>query len=142
VVAANISTALKPIPGLSSLASNTAITSNSDTGNALNNWMQSGDSTMPPILKQKAQERINWQGPKAIICGMLLVVFVLISVRLWRHLLKARTLTATKCNTKEIMIIVVGIASVAITLLLIIMTVANMQGAIAPLAISLLGAGG
>jgi len=142
VVAANISTTLKPIPGFTTLARNTAIASNSDAEKALNNWVQSGDSTIPPILKQKAQERINWQRPKAIICGILLVVFVLISMQLWRYIIKARTTSETKWSKKEVMIFVGGIVSVAITLLLVIMFVANLQGAIAPLTISLLGAGG
>lgn len=142
VVMANVSTALKPIPGFTSLTANTAITTNGDIGKALNNWVQSADTAMPPILKQKAQERINWQRPKAIICGILLVVFVMISIRLWRYLIKSRTLSETKWSIKEIVLFVGGIASIAITLLLVIMAVANMQGAIAPLTISLLGAGG
>lgn len=142
VVAANISTALKPLPGFTSLASNTSTSSASKTGKALNNWVRSGDSTMPTVLKQKVEDRIQWQRPKAIICGMLLVVFVLVSVRLWRYVLKARTLTDTKWSIKEILAFIGGSLSVAISLLLVVMFAANTQGAIAPIAISLLGAGG
>lgn len=142
VVAANISTALKPIPGFTTLASSTSTASDSKVGIALNEWVQSGKSALPSSLKQKAQERVSWQRPKAIICGLLLIVFVLVNLRVWGYLIKARAQSETKWSIKEIIILVGGTVSVAITLLLVIMFIANTQGAIAPLAISLLGAGG
>lgn len=142
VVAANISTALNPIPGFTSLASNTTTSTNSESGQALNEWVQSGDKNVPPILKQKVKARISWQRPKAIICGILLVLCVVASVQIWRYLIKVRSPPKIKWSIKEIFILIVGIGSVALSLLLIIMLVANTQGAIAPLVISLLGAGG
>jgi hypothetical protein len=87
-VVANASTVLNPLPGFTSLADTTTMPTDSVVGQALNQWVQSGNNNFPPILKQKVKDRILWQRPKAIICGVFLILLVLLSVRFWDALIK------------------------------------------------------
>jgi hypothetical protein len=111
-------------------------------GRALDEWIQSGDGKVPPVLEQQVQERLAWQRPKAIICGILLVVFAALSVRLWGALIRARRASEPKWRLKENTCFVAGIVTVGFSLLMMVMAVANMQAAIAPITITVLGPGG
>ena len=141
IVAANATNAFNPVPGFSLLADSSSISTNTVAGRALNEWIQSGNGNVPPVLEQKVQERIAWQRPKAIICGMLLVVFVVLSVRLWSALIRATRANEPKWQLKENTFFVAGIVTVAFSLLMMVMVVANMQAAIAPITITVLGVG-
>ena len=138
---ANLSTALKPLPGLTTLASYTAVPSDSVSGKALINWVESGSKTFPPALKAKVQDRIEWQRPKAIICGILLVVFIIGTIRVWDYLITKSRDSDSEWTIKDRVLILGGSATFVCCLLLAIMVVANTQGAIGPITISLLGAG-
>jgi hypothetical protein len=141
IVAANATNAFNPVPGFSLLAGSSSTSSNSAAGRALNEWIQSGNGNVPPVLEQKVQERIAWQKPKAIICGILLVVSAVLSLRLWNALIEATRASETKWRRNEYTLFVAGIATVAFSLLMTVMVVANMQAAIAPITITLLGVG-
>lgn len=138
---ANLSTSLKPLPGFTSLASSTTVPSDSVTGKAMVNWIQSGSNTIPLVLKEKIQDRINWQRPKSIICGVILTAFVVATIRIWVYLIKKSRDTESKWSLKDRALMFVGGTTFTCCLLLVIMVVANTQGAIGPIAISLLGAG-
>jgi hypothetical protein len=142
VWAANLSTSLKPLPGFTSLASSTTVPSDSATGKALIQWVQSGSSIFPPTLKEKAQDRIDWQRSKAIICGLLLVVVIVINARVWSSVIQKSKVSTLPWSLKDRTLMLVGGATFLGCLLLVIMVVANAQGAIAPIAISLFGTGG
>lgn len=142
VWAANLSTTLNPLPGFTSLASTTTVPDDSATGKVLTNWVQSASTTFPPVLEAKVQKRINWQRPKTVICGMLLIVFIVVTVRVWSYLIKQSKTGELECSFKVRALIFIGMVTFASCLLLAVMVVANAQGAIGPIAISLLGIGG
>lgn len=141
VFAANLSTVLKPLPGFTSLALSTTVPSDSQTGTELIQWAQSNDKTPPQALQQKVQDRISWQRPKAIICSLLLVIFTVVTVYIWSHLIKRSRMDGAKSTPKDRLLMIAGSGTFALCLLLAIMAVANAQGALAPYVISLLGAG-
>ena len=142
VVAANATNAFNPLPGFSSLVSSSAIRSDSAVGDALNGWITSGSGKIPPVIEQRIHDRIAWQEPKAVVCGIGLIALVALSVFLWRMLIKAMEPVGPKRRLKKVVLSTAGSAAVAIALLLMVMTVANLQGAIAPMTISILGANG
>lgn len=139
---ANLSTSLKPLPGFRALAESTTVPIDSEVGNALNDWVQSGENTFPPILKQKVQDRIDWQRPKAITCGVLLVIIVAISIRLWSYLINKSKSSELQWSIADRLLMIVGAVTFISCLVLAVMVVANAQGAIGPITISLLGVGG
>lgn len=138
---ANLSTTLKPLPGFTSLASSTTVPSDSVTGKALNNWIGSGSNVFPPVLKEKVQDRINWQRPKAIICGILLAIFVVVTVRIWVYLIKKSRNNELSWTYIDRTLMFAGGGTFMCCLLLVVMVVANAQGAIGPITISLIGVG-
>lgn len=140
VVAANVSTALKPQPGFRLLAESTTTAPASAEGQALTAWIQSPDNTLPPVLEQKAQDRISWQRPKAIICGILFIASLIGSWYVWSYLLSVAQIENKLSGAKQKILIAVGVMGAFVSMLLIVMTLANMQGSIAPVAISVLGA--
>ena len=140
--AANLSTVLNPLPGFSSLASSTSVPSDSTTGRAITGWVASGSAEVPLVLKEKIQERINWQRPKAVICGLLLILFTALTVGLWGSLIKKSRTDKLVWSYGDRALMIIGGVLFVLCLLLSIMTVANAQGAIGPIVMSLLGVGG
>jgi hypothetical protein len=98
------------------------------------NWIQSEKSTVPNYVTQVINERISWQLPKALICSLLLVVFVYLSKLVWKQLLRENA--GIKGRHAQ-GLFVAGIFLSFITLLLLIMSIANAQGSIAPVSLSL-----
>src|SRR5262249_53935028 len=140
--AANASNTFDPMPGFTYLASSSTTTDKSAVGHALNEWITSGNSDIPPVITQKVQERLAWQRPKAIVSGILLVVGVVLSLFLWNALIKKRRGNESRWKLQEWTFFVGGIAAVTLSLLLLVLVLANMQAAIAPLTLTVLGAGG
>ena len=142
IVAANATNAVNPMSGFSLLANSSTTSDTSVVGHALNEWIRSGNDNIPPIVTQKVQERVAWQRPKAIVCGVLLGVFAALSRFLWGELLQKTRGNESKWKRKEKTLFVGGITAVVLSLLMMVMVVANMQGAIAPITITVLGVGG
>jgi hypothetical protein len=142
VCVANASNTFDPVPGFAYLATSSTTTDHSAVGHALNEWITSGNSDIPPVIQQKVQERLAWQGPKAIVSGILLVVGVALSLLLWDALLKSRRVNGSKWTLPERTCFVGGIVAVAFSLLMLVLVLANMQAALAPLTITVLGVGG
>jgi hypothetical protein len=55
---------------------------------SFNTWLQSGTLQMPSLIQNKIDNRLAWQRPKAIVCSILLVGFMLFSARVWHTLIK------------------------------------------------------
>ena len=142
LVAANATNTFDPSPGFSRLAAQSRTSSGSGFGLALNGWIRSGDASMPTALKERVQRRVAFQQPKAIACGALLAIFVALSVRLWNALFVAARGLEPRWTPKRRGLLVAGLFTLAASLVMVVMVVANAQGAIAPVAISALGAGG
>jgi hypothetical protein len=43
-------------------------------------WLQSGNAQLSPLLQHAIDDRLAWQRPKAVICGVLLLAFVTLTV--------------------------------------------------------------
>ncbi len=136
LAAVNAGTTSRPMPGFTSIVETSAPRDDSAVGRSLITWVRSGSSETPPIIKAKVKERLAWQRPKAIICSVLFVGFVLLANKLWRSLFEKsrRPLSSQRVNRTSTSI--AGVGSVLASTLLLVMAVANTQASIAPLSIS------
>ncbi|HEY9628114.1 MAG TPA: hypothetical protein V6C84_12515 [Coleofasciculaceae cyanobacterium] len=141
IVVVNLGTVLNPregfaqsIPDLSTLQ---AGTQKAALYQAVNDWVQSGSAHMPSVLENKVSDRLSWQRPKAIVCSILLVVFAIFTARLWRKLINSRA-SKSMWRLKEKALITMGVIAVPVTLLLMIMALANTQASFAPITLTLL----
>lgn len=141
IVAVNATTVLNPLPGFSSIVASLGTpkpgTQMDKLYQTVNTWLQSGSTHIPSLIQSKIDERLAWQRPKAIVSGMLLVVFGALSIYLWRTLLKKARVREPMGRLRERALLVSGTVTIIFSLLLIVLVVANMQGAIAPLALTL-----
>lgn len=139
VTAANTSHALEPVPGLKLMVDGSAKSSDSTTSQAMAAWVQSGSPDMPSALDSAIDDRLAWQQPKAIICAVLFILFVALGMRIWKTLIRQSREPQGVRRLKDKALLAGGVATVPLSLLLLIMAVANTQGAIAPIAITVLG---
>jgi Na+/melibiose symporter-like transporter len=141
IVAANASNVLKPLHGFSllidSLGTPTAGTQMDKLHQAFNTWVQSGSTNMPPLIQREIQERMVFHSTRVIVCGVLLVVCVALSTRIWSTLIKKSRVRESKWGLKERALLVTGTATIIFSLLLMVMVVANMQGAFAPITLTM-----
>jgi cytochrome bd-type quinol oxidase subunit 2 len=96
-------------------------------------WIKSGNEKIPPILEKQINKYESFHTPKAIYCGILLIIFVVLSIILWTTLIKRSREKDLKWRLKEIAYFIFGIATVSFSLLMMVVVVANLQGAFAPL---------
>lgn len=135
VVAANISTVAKPLPGFSgSISSLTDTSYNRQLHRDFNDWIISGSATPPKLVQERIHHRRVFHTIRVMVSGMLLVEFTILSIRLWKTLLTKRSTSETKWTPKEIVWLVGGIIAVAVALLMMIVFMANLQSAIVPIA--------
>lgn len=136
IVVANLSTAADPMPGF--LMASAHPTPNSlDIDDAVIDWVQSGSSTVPSVVDSKVDDRVAWQLPKAVICGLLLIAFIALAVRLGRSIV--RRARADDALVRPRRLLGGQLAATWTALLMMVMFVANLQGALAPLTITVLG---
>jgi hypothetical protein len=142
IVMANLSNALDPRQGLSTtipvLGTPQPGTEQEQVQRATNAWLKSGSSKVPRVLQDKIDDRLSWQRPKAIICSLLLVAFVVICLRIWRRLIARASVHGTRRTLKDRAEIAWGGVAIACTLVLMVMAVANTQSAFAPLFLTML----
>ncbi|WP_030435608.1 hypothetical protein [Actinoplanes subtropicus] len=93
-------------------------------------WLRAGSAQISPALQHAIDERLAWQRPKAIICGVLLVAVVTLSVLLWRTLIR-------RSATSRLML-AAGVLSAIACLPLMLMVIGNTEGAYAPLFLAVL----
>ncbi|MCK9862865.1 hypothetical protein [Paenibacillus sp. ATY16] len=105
-------------------------------------WIRSGNESIPAMIQQKINARIEFHAAKAFVCGALLIIFVALGLFLWNSLIKRSKAMGSKWRYIEKTYFISGIATVALSLLLMVMVVANTQGAIAPLTAFLVGLSG
>ncbi len=100
-------------------------------------WLQSGGTATPSLIDTRIDERLAWQRPKAIICSALLVVFVLLSARIWRTLIRRSRVRQARPTRADRALLVGGSATGALCLLLMVMVIGNTQGSFAPMSLTL-----
>jgi hypothetical protein len=92
-------------------------------------WLRSGRAELSPALQRAIDDRLAWQQPKAVICAVLLVVFVALTALLWRRLL--RRPPAHSLGRR--LMVGAAVLSAAACLLLMLMVIGNAESAVAPL---------
>lgn len=100
-------------------------------------WIHSDRSAMPALVRARVDARVAFQGTKAAWSAALLVVMVGLSGALWRTLVRrSRHGSAGWARSPWLQgaLLLAGAATVACSLLLLVMVVANLQGALAPVA--------
>ena len=141
IVTANATNVLNPRNGFSLLVDTLGTpkvgTQMDKLYRAFNAWVQSGSTNIPSLIQGKIDERLAWQRPKAIVSGVLLIVFVALSTDIWSILIKTSRAGESKWGLKERVLLVSGTVAITLSLLLMVIVVANMQGAIAPITLTL-----
>ncbi|MEQ1702923.1 MAG: hypothetical protein ABMA25_22680 [Ilumatobacteraceae bacterium] len=136
IVAANLSTAADPMPGFL-MASEHPTPNSLAVDGAVIDWVNAGSSTVPAVVDSKVDDRVAWQLPKAIICGLLLIAFTALAVRLGRTIARRSRGEAPLTHPRRLL--AGQFAATCVALLMMVMFVANLQGALAPLTITVLG---
>lgn len=98
----------------------------------ISEWIVSGSEKMPPVLVEHIYEKERFLATKAMICGVLLIIFVLLSKVIWTTLIK-RTRVGPKWRLKEKVYFVLGITTVCCSLLMMVIVIACTQGSLAPI---------
>ena len=140
VVAVNASTARNPRPGFvgtfAMIPKAQAGTQTEELHRAFADWLQSSSTAVPAVVQHKIDSRLAWQRPKAIISGVLLAFFLVLSARIWRTLLAKSRREPTR-KRQGAALRVAGVASVGSCLLLILMVLGNSAASVAPLSMTL-----
>ncbi|ACT02767.1 hypothetical protein Pjdr2_4139 [Paenibacillus sp. JDR-2] len=146
IVVANATNTFYPLHGFSLFIDSFAISDGESYKNewrlAFMEWIRSGNENIPAMIQQKINARIEFHATKAIVCGVLFIIFVALGLFLWNSLIKRTKALGAKWRYIEKTYFLSGIATVALSLLLMVMVVANTQGAIAPLTAFLVGLSG
>lgn len=135
VVAANISTVLKPQPGLAGSAGGFQT---GPLSHAYHAWLQSGNAHLPSAIQSKVNGRLAWQRPKAIITGILLAAFAGLTGYIWRSLITQPKAGTAPGRSKRTLLLTSGGISAVACFLLMLMVMGNTQAAIAPISLTLL----
>ena len=141
IVAANVSTAVHPREGfagsISMLGRPQPGTPSADVQGSVYAWLESGSPDTPADLQAQIDERLSWQRPKAIVCGVLLVVFVFLSFLIWRALIRRSRDRTARWGFPGVGLFVLGVITVLASLLLMLMVMGNTQGSLAPISLTL-----
>jgi hypothetical protein len=141
VVAANVSTVVSPRNGfadsLGLLGNPHAGSRTAQLQDSVAAWVRSGRAEVPSLVEERVGDRLAWQRPKAVVCTVLLVVFVVLSAGMWRNLVRRARAPGGGVGRARAGLLVGGSLSVAASLLLMLMVMGNAQGSVAPLSLTL-----
>jgi hypothetical protein len=104
---------------------------------SFNSWLQSGRLEIPSLIQNKIDNRLAWQRPKAIVCSILLVGFLIFSARVWQTLIQTSHVRDAKWSLKQRALFVSGLATSLSCPLLMLMVVANAEASFAPIVFTL-----
>jgi hypothetical protein len=142
IVAANLSNVADPHAGFAQALPDLGMPPAGSQKAALHQsvieWVQADSSPIPSVLQNGVHDRLVWQLPKAIVSSILLVAFAVFTACVWQNLiLDSRTRQARR-SRKEKAHITMGVLAVPVTLVLMIMALANTQASFAPITLTLL----
>ena len=140
ILVANAANALSPTHGFSLLARASTTSGDAELDRALSAWVNSGERQPPALISRRVQARVSYQAPKAVICGLLLALSAALSCRIWAGLIRTRS--SAPASWRGAVALSAGITTAAFAFLMLLMVLGNTQGAAAPIAITVLGAGG
>jgi hypothetical protein len=142
IVAANLSNVVDPHAGfaqsLPDLGLPQAGTHKAELHQAVNAWAQVGSTDMPALLHNGVHDRLGWQRPKAIVSSILLVVLAGFTASVWQNLIRHSRARGARWSLKEKARITIGVIAVPVTMVLMIMALANTQASFAPITLTLL----
>lgn len=142
IVAINATTVLNPLPGFSSLVDSlgtpTPGSHMDKLYQAFATWLQSGSTHIPSLIQSKVNERFTFHTTRAIVGGMLLIIFVVLNTWIWKTVIKQPQVRKSKWRLKERALFVSGIATITFSFLLMLIIIANIQGALAPLTLTMM----
>jgi hypothetical protein len=137
MVVANVSSARSPRQGFSGAI---AMVGTADVGTdkaaldeAFTVWLQSASAETPALVQRKVDDRLAWQQPKAVVCSVLLAVFVALSILVWRSLLRRSREVRGAGRFPGAALRVTGVVSVVASLLVMLMVIGNTAASFAPL---------
>lgn len=107
-------------------------------------WIESGQSSMPNAISIEIAHRIRFHETKALLSFFLLLAFGILSINKWKVLIcSTKSIAIEKGNRKgrlfRIFDFVLANVSLALSLLMLLVVMANIQGAFAPLTAFLVG---
>ncbi len=141
IVAINLSTVVHPQEGfaqfIADLGTPQAGTQKAALHHAVAAWAQSNNASMPIQLQDQVEHRLSWQCPKAIVSSALLIAFVVLTTRIWRRLIQVRTREGV-WTLSAAALLTIGILNVPVTIVLMVMALANTQASLAPITLTLL----
>lgn len=140
-VIVNLGTVLAPQEGFELAIADIVARSGTKTAElheAVNLWLVSGDGQVPEIVRQAVNDRLSWQQPKMVICGVLFVILSVFATIIWSALIKRSRSPKSMTESKWILLTLLGILALPVIFLLLIMTLANAEASFAPITISLL----
>lgn len=97
-------------------------------------WLRSGGAAVPATVQARVDERLSWQRPKAVVCVLLLALFVLLAHRAWRRLIASSRVAGARWNAGRLGRLTFGLFTAGMSVLLMLMVMGNVQASIAPLA--------
>ncbi len=142
IVAVNAATVLHPWPGLSLLVDQIetpkAGTHMDRLYQAFDSWLWSGSSSVPPLIQQRLQERFALHTTRVVVRGILLVAFAVLSKKLWSTLIERSRAREHEWTRKERLLLVCGVASVILSLVLMVSVEVNLRWSFAQMTVTLL----
>lgn len=107
-------------------------------------WIKSGDGNIPQAIMTEIKNRVGFHATRALFSSALLAVFVALSKDRWKKLIQhARDIeigvSDSKWRVYDTFNFCVANMAIAVSLLMMLVTMANIQGAIAPLTAFLVG---
>jgi menaquinone-dependent protoporphyrinogen IX oxidase len=94
---------------------------------------------MPPVIEQKIRKRIGWQRPKAMVTGILFLLFAALSVKNWKAMIRRTSAGKSLWQPQGIGLLAGKVTVLPLAFLMMVMFIANTAGSLAPVSISLLG---
>ena len=141
LAAANLSTALDPLPGFRGSIGMLAVHAPGSRADriqvAYQRWLASGSRTMPEGVRSAVDGRLSWQRPKAIICAVLLVAALTLCRRLWRSTLACSGGRPGRSRSALFGMTLAAVSSSALVVVLVLMVLGNTQASLAPISMTM-----
>jgi hypothetical protein len=141
ISAANATNAFRPLNGFSGVVA--ALGSHSGPlRQSFNQWLQSGSTTPPALIAAELHHRVVFQATKAGVCAVIVVALALLCARIWRASVRwsygGDLVTAGPSKLLRGATMASGVVTVWFAVLMLVVVVANLQSAFAPMTLTLL----
>lgn len=104
-------------------------------------WLVSGASTPPPLVASVVHHRVLFQETKAGVCAVIFIVLALLCARLWHTLVRWSNRDGLAITGPGRLVrgatISSGVVTAGLAVMMLVIVVANLQGALAPTALTL-----